>query len=95
MYPPNINDDTTSTSTTSVTDLNKCMRILPHDQNTGGFFVALMELTESIPNDLRLQLSNESDQLGAQKSTKVMNNLGCVLSTLTSSHFMMLYENQL
>jgi hypothetical protein len=80
MYPPNTNDDTrtTTTTTTTAADLNKCLRILPHDQNTGGFFVALMELTEAIPNDLRLQLSNESDQLGAQKSTKVMNNLGRV-----------------
>ena len=29
--------------------LKRCVRVLPHLQNTGGFFVALLEKVESLP----------------------------------------------
>jgi hypothetical protein len=33
--------------------LERCLRILPNDQNTGGFFIAVIEKIESFPTDLQ------------------------------------------
>ncbi|KAI3645557.1 hypothetical protein MP228_008485 [Amoeboaphelidium protococcarum] len=40
MFPPEADD-------VASLNLNYCMRILPHDQNTGGFFIAVLEKTGS------------------------------------------------
>lgn len=29
--------------------LERCVRILPHDQNTGGFFIAVLDKVSSLP----------------------------------------------
>ena len=36
--------------------LQRCMRLLPHDQNTGGFFVALIRKTRPLPGSLEAGL---------------------------------------
>ncbi|XP_021962974.1 RNA cytosine-C(5)-methyltransferase NSUN2 isoform X2 [Folsomia candida] len=40
--------------------LDKCLRILPHQQDTGGFFVALLRKTESLPWEASLTMNSES-----------------------------------
>lgn len=30
--------------------LERCMRVLPHHQDTGGFFVAVLELVKDLPH---------------------------------------------
>ena len=42
MFPP-------TPSTTASLGLSKCVRVLPHKHNTGGFFVALLEKTGVCP----------------------------------------------
>eukprot|EP00181_Compsopogon_caeruleus_P005043 CAMPEP_0184686286 /NCGR_PEP_ID=MMETSP0312-20130426/21912_1 /TAXON_ID=31354 /ORGANISM="Compsopogon coeruleus, Strain SAG 36.94" /LENGTH=719 /DNA_ID=CAMNT_0027141217 /DNA_START=46 /DNA_END=2205 /DNA_ORIENTATION=+ len=45
LFPPEKDED-------SLRDvLPRCMRIMPHDQNTGGFFVAILRKTNSSTND--------------------------------------------
>ncbi|OQS03995.1 tRNA (cytosine-5-)-methyltransferase NSUN2 [Thraustotheca clavata] len=41
MFPPEAKDY----------HLERCMRFLPHDQNTGGFFVAVLEKNSSLPGE--------------------------------------------
>ena len=56
-------------------NLEKCLRVLPQDQNTGGFFIAVLELTEDLTEDERCFL-NRNAKIDADKSTSVMKNLG-------------------
>ncbi|XP_029665514.1 tRNA (cytosine(34)-C(5))-methyltransferase [Formica exsecta] len=42
MFPPQANEASTF-------HLERCMRILPHHQDTGGFFVAVLEKVKSLP----------------------------------------------
>ena len=42
MFPP-------STEEAALFHLERCMRFLPHDQDTGGFFVAVLELVQELP----------------------------------------------
>jgi 16S rRNA C967 or C1407 C5-methylase (RsmB/RsmF family) len=39
MFPPEEDD----------MRLERCLRFLPHDQNTGGFFVAVLEKVDVLP----------------------------------------------
>jgi tRNA (cytosine34-C5)-methyltransferase len=45
-------------------NIDRCMRVLPHDQDTGGFFVAVLELVEDIkPQIINLEhISNNKHQ---------------------------------
>ena len=59
MYPP-------SEEEAKWMHLDRCMRILPQDQDTGGFFVALFEAVDAC--DSCLTEINESDAFAAMKS---------------------------
>lgn len=39
--------------------LNRCMRILPHQQNTGAFFVAVLEKIKPLTNKERIAVAND------------------------------------
>ncbi|KAL6434981.1 hypothetical protein ACFW04_005257 [Cataglyphis niger] len=59
MFPPQANE-------ASKFHLERCMRILPHHQDTGGFFVAVLEKVKSLPWEsetctLNQNVSNLSD----------------------------------
>ena len=43
MFPPLSSESASSTSTTAKLHLERCLRLLPQDQDTGGFFVAILE----------------------------------------------------
>ncbi|XP_064398499.1 RNA cytosine-C(5)-methyltransferase NSUN2-like isoform X2 [Halichondria panicea] len=43
------------------TQLPKCMRVLPHHQNTGGFFIAVLEKTEWLPWQKQRKTTTEAD----------------------------------
>ena len=46
-------------------NLKKCLRILPHQQDTGGFFVALLEKTALLPWEKEID-----DKVIARKNSK-------------------------
>uniref|UniRef100_UPI00358F2CBB RNA cytosine C(5)-methyltransferase NSUN2-like isoform X2 n=1 Tax=Myxine glutinosa TaxID=7769 RepID=UPI00358F2CBB len=59
MFPPN-----------ETLDLHRCIRILPHQQNTGGFFVAVLEKTTNLPwNKQPKQWHSEGDVRNESSST--------------------------
>lgn len=66
MFPPEKND-------ISKYSLNKCMRILPHYQNTGGFFVAILTKTKALPwtrkNIERVEMSKNTDSVASNDNT--------------------------
>ena len=39
--------------------LERCMRIVPHDQNTGAFFIAVLHKVSPLPGDFFLFLFEE------------------------------------
>ena len=57
-------------SSSSDQHLERCMRLLPHQQNTGGFFVCLLEKIGEIENDENDELAGsvkcEQELLGLQ-----------------------------
>ncbi|KYN03352.1 PREDICTED: tRNA (cytosine(34)-C(5))-methyltransferase [Cyphomyrmex costatus] len=55
MFPPKTNE-------ASKFHLERCMRILPHHQDTGGFFVAVLEKTKSLPWERETCVLNQSTQ---------------------------------
>lgn len=69
-------------------NLEKCLRVLPQDQNTGGFFIAVLELAEDLTQDERC-FFNRNSKIDADKSTSVMKNLGWnySFSTIYSHYF--------
>lgn len=36
--------------------LHRCMRIVPHDQNTGAFFIAVLHKVSHLPGKLKLSI---------------------------------------
>ncbi|CCI48359.1 unnamed protein product [Albugo candida] len=71
MFPPSSNE-------VEELGLDKCIRCLPHDENTGGFFICLLEKVAPIqmvdqeivhidtPSNLSKQLDDSSDGIAAQ-----------------------------
>ncbi|KYN33108.1 tRNA (cytosine-5-)-methyltransferase CG6133 [Trachymyrmex septentrionalis] len=55
MFPPDANE-------ASKFHLERCMRILPHHQDTGGFFVAVLEKVKSLPWEREICVLNQSTQ---------------------------------
>ena len=63
--------------------LDKCLRVLPQDQNTGGFFIAVLELTEALSVEERSKFDQAHrgtgslyEEVDVNKSSDVMRNLG-------------------
>ncbi|XP_072765237.1 tRNA (cytosine(34)-C(5))-methyltransferase [Anoplolepis gracilipes] len=58
MFPPQANE-------ASKFNLERCMRILPHHQDTGGFFVAVLEKVKSLPweseSNQNVQTQNDNE----------------------------------
>ncbi|XP_013161475.1 PREDICTED: tRNA (cytosine(34)-C(5))-methyltransferase [Papilio xuthus] len=54
MFPPKTED-------LSKYDLEKCIRILPHHQDTGGFFVAVFEKTGLLPWEKTVEVNTEKE----------------------------------
>ena len=50
--------------------LKKCVRVLPHLQNTGGFFVALLEKVESLPWESKRERVFEEREKKEEPPTK-------------------------
>ncbi|XP_025410289.1 tRNA (cytosine(34)-C(5))-methyltransferase [Sipha flava] len=46
-------------------NLNKCIRILPHHQDTGGFFVTVLEKTKPLPWETALKETQEENEKSA------------------------------
>jgi 16S rRNA methyltransferase RsmB/F len=79
MYPP-------EPSVAAQLHLDRCVRILPHDQDTGGFFVAVLELVASpeeavpivLPPVLSCELAGKSsaDEQGESAPDKKKNQTG-------------------
>lgn len=82
MFPPSKEDCTKF-------PLERCMRILPHHQDTGGFFVAVLEKVKPLPWENSLQISaqsienidgdNKKSELGVEEEVvkeKIENNSG-------------------
>ncbi|XP_077274417.1 tRNA (cytosine(34)-C(5))-methyltransferase Nsun2 isoform X2 [Temnothorax americanus] len=55
MFPPEANE-------VSKFHLERCMRILPHHQDTGGFFVAVLEKVKSLPWEDETCVLNQNAQ---------------------------------
>ncbi|KMQ95735.1 trna cytosine-c-methyltransferase-like protein [Lasius niger] len=55
MFPPQANE-------ASKFHLEHCMRILPHHQDTGGFFVAVLEKVKSLPWESEAYILNQNVQ---------------------------------
>ncbi|KAG5326419.1 NSUN2 methyltransferase, partial [Pseudoatta argentina] len=55
MFPPGANE-------ASKFHLEHCMRILPHHQDTGGFFVAVLEKVKALPWEKEICVLNQSTQ---------------------------------
>lgn len=55
MFPPQANE-------ASKFHLERCMRILPHHQDTGGFFVAVLEKVKSLPWESKAYILNQNVQ---------------------------------
>ncbi|KAG5309256.1 NSUN2 methyltransferase, partial [Acromyrmex insinuator] len=55
MFPPDANE-------ASKFHLEHCMRILPHHQDTGGFFVAVLEKVKALPWEREICVLNQSTQ---------------------------------
>ncbi|EZA61105.1 hypothetical protein DMN91_005024 [Ooceraea biroi] len=55
MFPPNAQE-------ASKFHLERCMRILPHHQDTGGFFVAVLEKVKSLPWESEASALSQSVQ---------------------------------
>ncbi|XP_018317077.1 tRNA (cytosine(34)-C(5))-methyltransferase [Mycetomoellerius zeteki] len=55
MFPPDANE-------ASKFHLEHCMRILPHHQDTGGFFVAVLKKVKSLPWERETCVLNQSTQ---------------------------------
>ncbi|XP_071567264.1 tRNA (cytosine(34)-C(5))-methyltransferase isoform X2 [Temnothorax nylanderi] len=55
MFPPEANE-------VSKFHLERCMRILPHHQDTGGFFVAVLEKVKSLPWEDKTCVLNQNAQ---------------------------------
>ncbi|KYM78314.1 tRNA (cytosine-5-)-methyltransferase CG6133 [Atta colombica] len=55
MFPPDANE-------ASKFHLERCMRILPHHQDTGGFFVAVLEKVKSLPWEREICVLNQNTQ---------------------------------
>ena len=66
MYPP-------TEEIASQLHLNRCVRILPHDQDTGGFFVAVLEMvkTGDIPVPYKISTILKSDVIMSTDMEKV------------------------
>lgn len=72
MYPP-------APSVAAQLHLDRCVRILPHDQDTGGFFVAVLEMVASpedaipivLPPILSCDLAEDKLSVGEQSSESV------------------------
>jgi 16S rRNA methyltransferase RsmB/F len=79
MYPP-------EPSVAAQLHLDRCVRILPHDQDTGGFFVAVLEMVGSpeeavpivLPPVLSCELAGKSsaDEQGESAPDKKKNQTG-------------------
>ncbi|KAL0227549.1 hypothetical protein RCL1_003693 [Eukaryota sp. TZLM3-RCL] len=59
MFPPQNVDDL---------PLENCLRIYPHDQDTGGFFVAVFEKISELPDESKFYERQLSSTIDAQKS---------------------------
>ncbi|KAG7213694.1 hypothetical protein KM043_002935 [Ampulex compressa] len=55
MFPPNADD-------VSNFHFEHCMRILPHHQDTGGFFVAVLEKVKDLPWENQSTIQNQTTQ---------------------------------
>ena len=78
MFPP-------PPDTAQSLGLEKCLRLLPHNQNTGGFFVALLEKVALCPweknwassNDVAMAREDlEQEEVCPKKKTKYNNKGG-------------------
>lgn len=63
MRPP-------SAETAKRMNLDRCMRIMPHDQNTGGFFIAVLEMNCSLSS------KNLQQRISQAVSLKALRQLG-------------------
>ncbi|KAK9305159.1 hypothetical protein QLX08_003816 [Tetragonisca angustula] len=64
MFPPKPED-------AAKFHFEKCMRILPHHQDTGGFFVAVLEKVDHLPWERTSQMSDEVTQVIADGNTEL------------------------
>jgi 16S rRNA C967 or C1407 C5-methylase (RsmB/RsmF family) len=64
MYPP-------SSEEALEMNLQLCHRLYPHDQNTGGFFVAVLELSKDNIKDISININSSE-----YNSLKAMHSLG-------------------
>lgn len=67
MFPPAPED-------VSKYNLEKCIRVLPHQQNTGGFFIALLEKKKSLPWEKKEEEPNENANEKKKKKKKKHND---------------------
>ncbi|XP_017769244.1 PREDICTED: tRNA (cytosine(34)-C(5))-methyltransferase isoform X2 [Nicrophorus vespilloides] len=69
MFPPKPEDR-------AKYELNKCIRILPHQQNTGAFFVAVLEKLKPIsPKEKSFKIMNaEEERLKKEKEDRLPEN---------------------
>lgn len=57
--------------------LERCMRIVPHDQNTGAFFVAVLQKLSPLPGDLKIYSIDLELWLQVVISTHFTHNRMC------------------
>ncbi|XP_011690842.1 PREDICTED: tRNA (cytosine(34)-C(5))-methyltransferase [Wasmannia auropunctata] len=69
MFPPDANEATKF-------HLERCMRILPHHQDTGGFFVAVLEKVKSLPWENDTSALNQTAQDADGNENKDKHVLG-------------------
>lgn len=63
MFPPKPED-------ISKYNLERCIRILPHLQDTGGFFVAVLEKLKPLPWEAQLKITNDATNDTEQESSQ-------------------------
>jgi hypothetical protein len=63
-----------SSDETSVFHLERCMRIMPHDMNTGGFFVALLKKVAPLNTKARARFMDLEEQLEKDCEINEMSN---------------------
>ncbi|RZF43293.1 hypothetical protein LSTR_LSTR001554 [Laodelphax striatellus] len=63
MFPPKQGDE-------DKFHLDRCIRILPHDQDTGGFFVAVLEKIRRLPWEAEVSNSMDGDKSNAEEGSE-------------------------
>lgn len=61
-----VQDTTILDEEVSTLPLERCMRIVPHDQNSGAFFIAVFQKLSPLPGELKCQLFVRRRKLGHQ-----------------------------